>query len=127
MVHGVKPHATRSELMGLLSRLPAGTTGEYDEDVAAVVITVPPNADDMNAVLGILGESGLVSFRPGTEEAILRYLPDRASQPAYWDVLDPDWAICTTCDWSAEAANFEALEAEMRRHTARVHGGRSVD
>ena len=66
---------------------------------------------------------------PGSEEAILKYLPQCSDEPADWDVLGEDWAICTTCyglETPPVSGRAELVRA-MQRHTKRVHGGRQVD
>src|SRR6266568_4719736 len=55
-----------------------------------------------------------------------KYLPERASRPEAWDLLSDEDAICTTCSWGPPPMGSAAqLQQEMRRHTDRVHGGRS--
>lgn len=125
-VHGVRPDTPVDQIVSLLEALPEGAQGDYDEGVGALVIRVYGAASLMNTVLGVLSDSGIVRGDPGSEEAILKYLPDVTKEPAAWDVLDADWAICTTCrGWSTQPVSGQAeLEAEMRRHTNRVHRGR---
>jgi hypothetical protein len=125
-IQGVRPEASIDEIASLLAALPDGAEGEYDKDVGAVVVRVYGRAPLMGKVMRVMSDSGIVLGNPGTEEAILKYRPDRRNEPAEWDVLGADWAICTTCNgWSTPRVNGQkALEAEMRRHTNRVHGGR---
>lgn len=124
-VHGLLTDVSIDAVKAMLRDLPAGAVGDYDEEVGAVVVKIYGGADLCNQVLRKLGQSGLVSGHPGTEESIIKYLPERASLPAHWDRLD-DSAICTTCSWWTPPgiANRDELSKEMRRHTDRVHGGR---
>ena len=111
----------------MLRDLPAGAGGDYDEEVGAVVVKIYGGADLCNKVLRELSQSGLLSGDPGTEEAIIKHLPERASLPADWDRLDDDSSICATSSWWTPPgiANRIELSQEMRRHTDRVHGGQA--
>jgi hypothetical protein len=127
LVHGVAEGAPADEITKLMRSLPPGAEGRHDPDVRALVVEVDDGADVANEVLRMFAQSSIVSWGPGTEEAILKYYPDRAAEPAFWDVLEEDYAICTTCSWAtSRTGTYEALEAEMSRHTARVHRGRSA-
>jgi hypothetical protein len=124
-VHGVGEGVTRHAVLRLLEALPPGVTGEYDEEVRAVVVRIDGDIRLAKRVGRLLSESGFVRGHPGTEEAVLRYLPERRSRPADWDVLDDDWAICTTCNGlsTPPVSGPDELEREIQRHTDRVHGG----
>ncbi len=86
-VHGALDGVSAEAIQAVLDELPEGAVGEYDQQVRAVVVTVFGGAELCNAVLRALSDSGLVAGDPRNEDAILKYLPERASRPAYWDVL----------------------------------------
>ena len=124
-VRGVRHGVTTGAVLHLIEKLPGGVTGAYDEEVGALILRRHGEIGHEKAVGRLLSESGLLLGHPGTEDAVLRYLPERSTRPADWDVLGDDWAICTTCDGLPTppcSGRFE-LEAEMQRHTDRVHGG----
>ncbi|MGH3530142.1 MAG: hypothetical protein ACRDQ6_23010 [Pseudonocardiaceae bacterium] len=125
-VRGIRPGTSADRILALLQALPKGAEGEYDDDVGALIVRVYGGMALMSAVLRLFCDSGIVLGNPGSEEAILKYLPDRTNEPADWDVLDADWAICAACNgWSTPPVSGRAeLEAEMRRHTNRMHRGR---
>ncbi len=122
---GIRTGTTPTEIANVLEKLPPEATGKHDEEVQAIVVRVNGNADKANEALRLLSQTELFTAGPGTEEAVLRYLPEKAARPAEWDVSD-DFAICITCSWSVSASGQAALEEKIEWHTKRVHAGRKM-
>jgi hypothetical protein len=129
-VLGVREGVARADVLRSVESLPDGLIGEYDEEVQAVVVRGTRGAEQMTLVLRHFGRMRipLVHGDPGSDEAILKYLPECRNEPAAWDVLGEDWAICTTCYGLATppVSGRAELALAMQRHTERVHGGRQV-
>lgn len=128
-VFAVRDGVPKTDLIRLIESLPDGLVAEHDEEVQAVVVRSTGGGQQMTLVLRHFGRLRipLVHGDPGSDEAILKYLPECSAEPADWDVLGPDWAICTTCyGLQMPPVSGPELTRAMQRHADRVHGGRQL-
>lgn len=130
-VFRVREGVATTDVLRPVDSLPGGLVGDYDEAVQAGVVRGTGGPEEHMQMLRHFGQlrDPLVHGDPGSEEAILKYLPQCSDKPAAWDVLGEDWAICTTCyglEMPPVSGRAELVLA-MQRHTKRVHAGRQVD